>query len=63
MSSTLNNDSESTTVENTSCPVHHVPTDTDGIPIKWNGNPAYLDGALYEASEFTSAPASSKHSS
>ena len=52
MSSTLNNDSESTTVENTSCPVHHVPTDIDGIPIKWDGNPAYLDGALYEASEF-----------
>ena len=52
MSSTLNNDSTSTTVENTSCPVHHVPTDTDGIPIKWDGNPAYLEGALYEASEF-----------
>ena len=52
MSSTLNNDSESTTVEHTSCPVHHVPTDIDGIPIKWDGNPAYLEGALYEASEF-----------
>ena len=30
----------------------YIPVNIDGEPIQWFGNPAYLDGALYEASLF-----------